>query len=346
MLPCDCGRTMCQWYASYDDRVGLHARRERHLRRTRGEPTSPHVIHSRIWPNGRARPRPARPCPAFAIETFPISEFTRGPCDSVRSNVVLQLTSQQIQILGAAPHRDFVMTTVATCRLHFGRECAALGQEASIQVVEGALRNARFHGYRSRQDGVYFALLAFMMGSGFASDRLFPWAVGRGSGGASQKLAEREPSMSRVFDQAVDYVAQTAGEELQHLQRAMIRIRNFDLRQIGPGNPADASFVNVALALFTKLYPELWVAVPPHETAALIEESLTEGRRLGIVDAQGSMVYLAMRLLLGHHVARDPLYPWASQVFENTWRRPERRTAELYTAAMRHLESSLQGESA
>lgn len=259
---------------------------------------------------------------------------------------MLQLTSQQIQILAAAPHRDFVRTTVATCRLHFDRECAALGEEASIQVVEGALRNARFHGYRSRQDGVYFALLAFMMGSGFASDRLFPWAAGRELGGASQRLAEREPSMSRVFDQAVDYVARTAGEELQHLRRAMIRIRNFDLNQIGPGNPTDASFVNVALALFTKLYPELWVAVPPLEAVALVEESLTESRRLGLVDARGAMVYLAMRLLLGHHVAVDPLYPWASQVFESTWRRPERRTAELYTAAMRHLESSLRGEPA
>lgn len=259
---------------------------------------------------------------------------------------MLQLSHQQIQILAAAPHRDFVMTTVAKCRQHFARECAALGEYASIKVVEGALRNARFHGYCSQRDGVYFALLAFMMGSGFASDRLFPWAAGRESEAASQKLAEREPNMSRVFDQAVDYVARTAGEDLQHLQRAMVRIRNFDLNQIGPAHSTDASLVDDAVALFTKLYPELWLAVPPLDAASLIQETLVEGRRLGLIDAQGAMVYVAMRLLLGHHVAHDPLYPWASQAFESTWNRPERLTPVLYAAAMRHLESSLQGESA
>jgi len=254
---------------------------------------------------------------------------------------VLRLTTKQLDVLGVAPYLDFVEETALLCHEHFPRECARLERSQVTRVVQTAMRNAHFHGFRSRREHVYFAFLAFMLGSGFATDRMFPWAVRQGA-----PLAAAQPRIASVFDMAVAYVEQTAGDELQHLLRAMVRIRSFDRRSLPATDPIEPGFVDHALALMMRLYPEPWHEMPELRARTLVAESIERGVELGLVRADGALVYLATRCLLGHEVARDPLYPWASRVFEDPFAAPEQLADDLYAAAMKHLESSLREDAA
>jgi hypothetical protein len=80
------------------------------------------------------------------------------------------------------------------------QQAAACGVDAMHALAEAALAGAARHGMTAPGDAATFALHQFMLGSGFASDPLVPWAGPILAGGGPTRATDLFAASCRYLD--------------------------------------------------------------------------------------------------------------------------------------------------
>ena len=218
----------------------------------------------------------------------------------------------------------------------YPRECRlAGGRPAVVTLVRAGMAAAEGHGLASEQQAARYIGLMIMLGSAFDQDPQLPWAAAL-LGDTGFAPAAR---IATVYDRALEYLGEIAGEDGELIVRAMLRIRGFDLAGV-PRAPADQE--GELCALLGGLYPQKLAAQGERPTRALIRQAVARAAEHRLVGDAGIAVFVTLAFMLGSGFDQDPLYPWAARALADTTVTDEpARVALLHREAMAYLNDSL-----
>ena len=248
---------------------------------------------------------------------------------------MLVIRSVQMEALGESLRGRFEAHLVRHFLNLYPRESAEAGGETQIAVlVSRGTRRAAERGYSNRKEVGLFVALMFILGDGFDADPQLPWAA-RQLEDPNIPLTLRPES---VFDSAIDYLSATAGGKCEHLVRAMLRLRSYDMES-APDTRGDL-WVDDCCELLESYYPQKFAYQGDAANRALISLGRQSAARWGFHSNRSATLFIVLMFMLGSGFDGDLLFPWAKHALASSAKENERADG-LHRAALAHLEHSL-----
>ena len=250
---------------------------------------------------------------------------------------MLVIRRSQLEVLGIQSRVRFEQKLVDHFLRVYPRECRQAG---GAEQVRNLVRNGIDHGLRrgftaESQIGLFVAL-RFIVGAGFDRDPQIPWAAEILDNPSIRNLDLR---IHLVYDRALQYLEYTAGEDCEHVVRAMIRLRDWDL---ATAPATGAGWSGAMLELLRGLYPQKIDYQGEAANGRLIADGLAKSESYGIGTASGAALCVILMFMLGSEFDGDDLHPWAARVLsDKAISNQADRIVELYRASRAHLEVSL-----
>lgn len=213
---------------------------------------------------------------------------------------------------------SFEDSLVHHCREFDRLTCNDLDDVALRAFVQQGMSRAFAYGFDLQGPVRFFVELLFILGNGFDTDPMYPWA--------REWLVAAGPPMPRadkLWELTVAYqkkVPAAAGN------RAIERwLSSFRVPAVtGPGG-----FTTGMLEEFARLYPEKAATVGHDAMVRVVEEASTEADRRGFATAEGRALLCELYFALGHGALTDPLFPTLGPALADLSLPVERRLERL-----------------
>jgi hypothetical protein len=252
---------------------------------------------------------------------------------------MLVIRKEQMQALKASVELQFEERLGRHLFEAFTRQCERLGAAQVGAVVRLGVARARRHGYVGERDVFLWLCLMLMLGSFFDDDPQLQW-VADIVGGPSLAAGDRAPLL-RLHAAAMSYLDRVAGEDNEHLVKALIRVRDFDAALF---RDRDQGGLLAELPRICEAwYPQKAAVQGPAATGATMTTAAEQARARGLTSSFGQGIYAGVAFMLGAGFAGDPQFPWASAALA-TDGAGDGRAAALYAEAMAYLQFGLAGE--
>jgi hypothetical protein len=251
---------------------------------------------------------------------------------------MLTVRREQINVFGATVLALYEQSLLAHFQLHYPREFRLAGNDSMLRLVRSSIARAQKQGFTSQRDVALYANLTMMLGLDFDRDPQIPWA---GRQLADPRITLKFRRIQGLFQAAVSYLGQVAGESNRAIAKAMIRIRDYKLQESDKVKPDELP--TYLAGLLRRFYPEKFDTQGDKANQELIHLAAETARnRFGFSSPRGVTLFTGLAFMLGIGFASDPLYPWAGAVLDT--RAPgteDSRIDRLYAEAMRYLDASL-----
>ncbi|BDC48756.1 hypothetical protein F183_A10720 [Bryobacterales bacterium F-183] len=222
----------------------------------------------------------------------------------------------------------------------YPRECRQAGGEAQIaKVVSAGMDKAEEFGFKGRAELSLFIALGFILGCDFYRDPQIPWAAEILND--RRKIRNASLRINAVYDQMLEYLGATAGENALPVVKALIRLRDWD---INTAPVVGASWEDEMLALFQRLYPQKTEHQGEEANRFLLHDALAKcDMTYEIRSRQGKALMAILMFMLGSGFDHDHLHPWAARILKSPQyaKSEAERIAALYKASFDHLQQSL-----
>jgi hypothetical protein len=251
---------------------------------------------------------------------------------------MLVIRQVQLDELGLQARADFE-ERLTTCFAHaYPRECRQAGGPAALQRwVNSGVGAALAARYRSQHACGRWMLLAMMLGFDFASDPQLPWVQ---DCLARERDSDPDHRIDELFDDALNYLGSTAGDDAERVVRAMLRIRKLDFSALPPLTAQAA--VDDACDRLQALYPEKFSFQGRELTARTVSLHLLRAREHGLTTPGGAFLFALLAFMLGSGFDHDPLHLWAQAALDPTLPlTADERAGRLESAVREHMATSL-----
>ncbi|MEM7155653.1 MAG: hypothetical protein AAF799_22580 [Myxococcota bacterium] len=216
--------------------------------------------------------------------------------------------------------------------VRFPDHCVVLTDPRCRTAIDFGIARARHYGFVHAAEIRPFVTLMLMLGSHFDQDPQHPWA------GHQLRQSARSPRRQAIVEllgaasQALEPVVGAQGE---YYRRALgwVGARSFDALA-GTYAGDDEALTLLARHLYRRKHD----ALGPSGVAQAVRWAHTTAQHYGLTTPAGPMMMLALTLLLGSAIDRDPFHPWVRQVLTDaTERDPEARARRLHARAQELL---------
>ncbi len=250
---------------------------------------------------------------------------------------MLVIRHAQMKALGDHAREAFAARMCDLFMRAYPRECRqAGGRPAMLNWVRIGLESAAASGYQTEYEAGRWLALMMMLGVDFASDPQLPWVRDCLDPARIPDPADR---LDRLFEQALDYLGETAGEDSEILVRALLRIRAVDFGSVSAAPEPEA--VEAACERLSALYPQKFAFQGPALTRETVALQMERAREFGLRRGGGEFLYVVLSFVMGSGIDHDPLHPWAGAILHAPADDDDDRTARLEAAAREHLAMSL-----
>jgi hypothetical protein len=242
---------------------------------------------------------------------------------------MLTIRKEQIAAFTASMRGSFEDRMVVCLREDYPADCETLGEAQTRRVIDLGIGRAAAHGFDTKGDVRDYICLMFRLGSYFDEDPFFPWVA--------EVLPERgmtapSATMDGLWAAATAYWTRVAGDRGQYHAGALLRVRETPYESFAAIGAPDAR----------TLYPEKCRDLSGNSFRRVTDLGRASVQQYGMAVQEALPLYLALMLVLGSHFDRDPLYPWAAAVLQETPAAESRLKArELHEAAMARLDQAL-----
>ena len=244
------------------------------------------------------------------------------------------IRDEQYQQFQEASRKSFAESTRIEMAKLFPRHSAQLGEAGMRALVSDGWNRAAAYGITSESGVRLYISLMLGLGNQFDRDFQLPWA-GRilTSGGIS--ASDRAFQLNGA---AANYLAQVAGEKGAYINLALEKCLDGWFRTI-PASDAREIHTETG-ALLAGLYPRKCAHLKDAGVRKLVARSIETGAAYGIHRFQGVTQLAALKLLLGTHCIKDPLFPWLPAVLNDSAIHSEaERVERLQEEIMRSLKA-------
>jgi len=243
-----------------------------------------------------------------------------------------------METLQDLPRRNLEDRLVRHFSQFYPRECNSADPNEMRRLVGTGLQRAANYGFLTIDTAARYINLMIILGWAFDSDPQLGWA--------RAKLTDyAQPPLERIralFQTALDYLGEVAGEKSGKIVRAMIRIRRHDF--LAPWTSTGEEFSAELIALLARLYPEKAAIQGDEANRMLLLRASYDATRHGFTGPNGIAVVTCLEFMLGAGFDTDPLYWWAGATLRASKNDPEQeRVARLVERSLKHVEASLKG---
>jgi hypothetical protein len=232
----------------------------------------------------------------------------------------MQITGRPASIFGEPAFRRFEDRTYAHLKKYFPRHCRLLGGPRVRLVIRRGWQKAghyRLTGERCARSYVEFMCL---LGSGFDTDLLLPWASEiLNDRATSSALARADRLYARVWDYighvAMDYRDATGRPTTARFVEELRTLRRESLQSLS--NHAFPEFTHSLAHRLERIFPAKYGYVGPDRVYRLISHARARARRYGVTSERGVTVFTGEMFVLGGGFDVDPLLPWASRALND-----------------------------
>ena len=230
---------------------------------------------------------------------------------------MLIIRPAQIDVLARLRLSEFEDRALEHLRDWMPRHSTLLGEAQMRKVVRHALRKARQYGLDSECTVIGYADLMCLVGGGFDTDPLLPWAATILNEPPPGDPVERG---DRLYDAAWDYIDRIVADYRDHDGKPLTERLVMLLRE-GRATPrnelADADFPAFADGLQRTLatyFPAKALAAGAPQIAALALRARQRARQHRLSGQRGTLLVAALMFILGDGFDDDPLLPWVPPV--------------------------------
>lgn len=196
--------------------------------------------------------------------------------------------------------------------------------EASVHIGLASARRAGFT--QARQIRLLLQLMTHF-GSHFDTDPQYAWLHPWLDASSGPDAAERA---RLLYWHATLYLERAYGREGVHGIGAALQASRLDLAALAV---IGADYAGRAPQLLARLHSQRTPFLSRETAGALIARASSEAPRLGLGGTAAAPLLLALMFGFGHHVAEDPLHPWAAEALAEPGLDGEARTAALHQRA-------------
>jgi hypothetical protein len=223
---------------------------------------------------------------------------------------LLVIRQAQLDALAEARERELEDRLLDRLARAFDRQYALLRREGMREVVQlGRTRAAEWAIADERHVFAWIAMM-LMLGASFDEDPQLPWARAH----LTEPGLAAERRVDHTFGATLDHVERVAGDDNEHLVRALVRLRDLDLTPFV--GLAGANLIDAMLSTFAHAYPEKAEAQPSEGTRLALTAAVERAAVHGISAGIGAALCCGLAFMIGSGFADDPQVPWVQRTLE------------------------------
>lgn len=246
---------------------------------------------------------------------------------------MLTIRKAQMEALDAAAVLAFEDRTYAHLQQFFPRHCALLGEARMRRVIQLGWVKSKSYGLTAECCVRCYIEYMCLLGSGFDTDPLMPWAEEILNDRSSPDQVARG---DRFYDRAREHIRHLVPdyrapdgtpvtarfmEELRHLRTE---------RDTPPAPDAQAAFAARLASRLQQAFPAKAALVGDDLLKLTVFQGMAGARSYGLTGERGMTLFTTLRFVLGASFDRDLLMPWASSILNDHHRPQKERVDRLY----------------
>jgi hypothetical protein len=228
---------------------------------------------------------------------------------------MLVIRRAQIRTLEEAGRQRFEDEMAAHARASFAPLCGVLGEAASRGAVGAMMARAQSRGFTFRGPIRLYVETSFLFGSGFDTDPQYPSLAAPVHAAGDQMIRA-----DRVYEAAVAYDRQVAGERAVNVDRALRRLLEA-AREAGAfarlEEAAPEVFADRMLEAMRAFFPEKAAHLGDGALASLIAEAEDSAAQWGFTTPRQRALMAVLMFCFGHGCVDDALYPWIGRTLQD-----------------------------
>lgn len=228
---------------------------------------------------------------------------------------MLTIRKAQMDILENAAIRTFEDRTYAHLQEYFPGHCALLGEEQMRLVIQQGWTKAKSYGLTAECCVRSYIEFMCLLGSGFDTDPLLPWAAEILN---DKTMPDQVARGDLFYDRAHDYIRHLVPDYRDAMGEPITARFVAELRQLR--HVSDAALSAAAIPAFSdKLQARLQYVFPAKcqyvgedRLRGLISRGIQGAVGYGITGERGITLFTTLMFVLGAAFDKDLLLPWAS----------------------------------
>lgn len=251
---------------------------------------------------------------------------------------MLMIRQTQMEVLERAAIVAFEDRTYAHLEEYFPGHCHLLGEKQMRRLIRHGWEKSRSYGFNAECCIRMYIEFMCLLGGGFDTDPLLPWAA---------EILNEPPSADQVargdrfYERAWEYIAHIIPDyrdpsgtpNTARFAAELKQLRTAPDEPLGPHNLSP--FSHALQARLQHVFPAKCRHVGTERVQELVRTAIATGASHGITGTRGITLIATLMFVLGSGFERDPLLPWiASTLKDRSIRSPAKRIDKLYLKAL------------
>lgn len=230
---------------------------------------------------------------------------------------MLLIRYDQIGTLEQMAMGSFEDRAYAHLKRYFPRHCDLLGETQVRKVVPIGLRKSIGYGLAAESCVQSYIDFMCLLGSGFDSDPLLPWATDTLNDRSNADPIERGDDL---YDRGWAYIRHIAADYRDARGNPTSARFVEEIRAVRgmSDRPIDAAeiqaYSNYLYDRIVRVLPAKAEYVGEERIRLQVDRGIEAANGYGITSERGLLLFCVLKIILGDGFDRDPLLPWASKV--------------------------------
>jgi hypothetical protein len=227
---------------------------------------------------------------------------------------MLVIRSAQMEAFEAAAIQAFEDRTYKHLQRYFPRHCMLLGKEQMRRIIQQGWQKAKSYDLTAECCVRSFIEFMCLLGSGFDTDPLLPWAATILNDKVTLGQVERG---DRLYDQVWDYIDHISQDYRDATGKPTTARFMDEIRSLRHGRDdiltqnAYPNFAHDLTWRIKTIFPAKCQYVGEQRVRNLIPRGVRSARTYGITTDRGITLFTMFMFVLGSGFAHDLLLPWA-----------------------------------
>ncbi|OOG55627.1 hypothetical protein [Rhodanobacter sp. C03] len=251
---------------------------------------------------------------------------------------MLTIRQTQMDVLERAATLAFEDRTYAHLKEYFPGHCHLLGEKQMRRVIRYGWEKSKSYGFTAECCVRMYIEFMCLLGGGFDTDPLLPWAaeILKESPSADQ-VARGDRFYARAWEYIEhiipDYRDASGTPNTARFAAELKQLRTMPDESLGPHNlPV---FDHALQARLRQVFPAKCNNIGTEHVQLLVRTAIGTGAGYGITGTRGITLIATLMFVLGSGFERDPLLPWiAPTLKDRSIRTPTKRVDKLYLKAL------------
>jgi hypothetical protein len=221
---------------------------------------------------------------------------------------MLLIRAPQLEALEKAAIGQFEQRMRGYLTDSFPKQAGLLGPAQMLRAISLGRERAVHYGHQTEREIYLFLTLMLMLGSWFDEDPQLPWAAARL---ADPSIVYPPARLNQLHNDTMGYLDRVAGENNEHLVKALLRIREFDPASAAAIPPE--KFEDEMVGTLSRFYPQKAAHQGESATRAVVRGADVLAQRHGLHGQPHVCLLAGLAFMLGSGFHRDPQFPWARE---------------------------------